>query len=126
MQFTKLKTEERQKIFLAVEQWQMSGEHMPRGSFLQLLDDLILQNTAKSNLWLINNYTIKPKLLSSFVTLVFATHDKIVPLSSIESLAEELPNNRIYEIDSGHLGFLIGSKTTEFNQFLLNWTKNLN
>ena len=125
IQYSKLKTEFQQKKFSAVERWQNSGQDLPIASFFQLLDKFIEKNIAKNNLWLINNYTIKPKLLYSFVTLVLATKDKITPLSSIEALITELPFKQIYNFDTGHLGFLIGSKNIEFNKFLLKWTKNL-
>ena len=125
IQYSKLKTEFQQKKFLAIERWQSSGQNLPRASFFQLLDKFIEKNIAKNNLWLINNYTIKPTLLCSFVTLVFATKDKITPLSSVEDLINQIPFKQIYNFDTGHLGFLIGSKNIEFNKFLLKWTKNL-
>ena len=125
IQFSKLKTKFQQKKFSAVERWQNSGQNLPRASFFQLLDKFIEKNIAKNNLWLINNYTIEPTILYSFVTLVFATKDKIIPLSSVKDLIKELPFKQIYNFDTGHLGFLIGSKNIEFNKFLLKWTKNL-
>lgn len=100
--------------FFAVEAWQFSGHPLSKATYNQLMHQFIDDNILKENLWSVDNVYINPSLFKKPVMLVSGTKDKIVPYTASNILSTLFTNATLYKYDTGHIGYLIGSKKTKF------------
>ncbi len=100
--------------FFEIEAWQFSGHPIPKAAYDQLMAKFIDENILLNNLWNIDNWPIDPSLFKKRVMLVSGTRDKIVPFNSTRALGALLPDAVIKKYDTGHIGYLVGSKREKF------------
>ncbi len=110
--------------FFAIEQWQFSGNDLPRGLYIEIMDDIIERNVTYNNLWKIGDITIDPSLINKQAIIVTGKKDKIVPNDSSKALGEILQHSTKFEYDTGHIGYLVGSQRKYFMLDLINALKN--
>lgn len=104
--------------FLMTEKWLHSGNNMTLESFRQIKEDFIEGDILMNNKWKkLNLENIKK--LNFFI--VYCKHDKIAPKNSIAPLIKLLRNPQVLELDSGHIGFLLGKDSEKFYNFYEKW-----
>jgi polyhydroxyalkanoate synthase len=107
--------------FFAIEHWQFSGHALPKALYNQLMEDFIKNNIMLKNQWIINNNIINPALISKPVSIIIGTKDKIVASSSSKTLCDIIPNSTLFEYNTGHIGYLVGSQKEHFMIDLNKW-----
>lgn len=109
-----------QDIFFAVENWLGSGADLPRELFFDIIDNLIIREDKYQ--WIYQDQILDAKDFNSPVLLASGLRDEIVPFEASQPLVGSFKNASVVKFDSGHLGFLIGSKRkmlyNEINNFL--------
>jgi polyhydroxyalkanoate synthase len=74
------------------------------------MDEIIMDNMLANGKWVINGTVINPALIDVPVYLVAANQDEIVPKSSVLSLHGLLKESTMFEVDGGHISYLINDK----------------
>lgn len=97
-------------LFFRVENWLLSSIALPKGVYRQIMDDIIMGNMLANGKWTINDKVINPALIEAPVYQVIANQDEIAPRSSILSLHRLFKKSTIYEVDGGHISYLIKDK----------------
>ena len=85
------------------------------------MEDIVEKNILATMQWKVNNKIINPSMFQKPVYQVIARDDKIVPLSSILSLHKMMEQSTIFEVDGGHISYLIGSKINNFFKSYKSW-----
>lgn len=104
--------------FFDVERWQFSGHPIPRKTYDDLMDRFIDGNILEKGLWVVDGIAIDPTKIKMPIMMVICNKDKLVPKSSggiLSSLA------RVFEYNSGHIGYLVGSQKERFLKDLTDW-----
>jgi len=104
--------------FFEIERWQFSGHPIPRKAYDDLMDGFIDDNILAKGLWSVDGIVIDPGKLLMPVMIVVGKKDKLVPKSScgiLSSLA------KVFEYNSGHIGYLVGSQRERFMRDLKEW-----
>lgn len=97
-------------LFFRVENWLLSSIDLPKGVYRQIMDEIIMDNMLANGKWVINGTVINPALIDVPVYLVAANQDEIVPKSSVLSLHGLLKESTMFEVDGGHISYLINDK----------------
>lgn len=109
------------ETFFAIEHWQFSGHDLPRALYNQLMEDFIQSNIMFRNQWVVQDHTINPSLITKPVMMIIGTKDKIVPTHSSRPLCNIIPNVTLFEYNTGHIGYLVGSQREHFMLDLHEW-----
>lgn len=107
--------------FFDVERWQFSGHSIPRKAYDDLMDRFIDGNILANGSWALDGVVIDPAKLSMPVMMVTCNKDKLVPKSSGGIL---FGCSKVFEYNSGHIGYLVGSHREQFLKDLMAWIKN--
>jgi polyhydroxyalkanoate synthase len=119
--YSKCKTFEEKELFFRIEQWLMSGNSLPKTTYYEIMEDIATKNILNSMKWEMNNKIIAPSSFTKPVYQLIARDDKIVPLTTILSLHKALKQSTIFEVESGHIGYLISSKINIFFKSYKSW-----
>ena len=109
------------EAFFAIEHWQFSGHDLPRALYNQLMEDLIGSNAMLKKQWVLKDQIIDLALITKPVMMVIGTKDKIVPTHSSRPLCDIIPNITLFEYNTGHIGYLVGSQREHFMLDLHEW-----
>jgi len=96
--------------FVQIENWVNDGVTMTQPVFLECFDEILGHNKLINNRWYINNTLITPSQIDIPIKSVVFKKDKIVPLPSALSFAEQCKKVNLLQIDSGHIGAIINPK----------------
>ena len=99
-------------LFLRVENWLLSSVALPKGVYRQIMDDIVMDNMLANGKWAISNKVINPALIEVPVYQVTANQDEIAPRSSILSLHRLFKKSTMFEVEGGHISYLIKDKLT--------------
>lgn len=121
--FEKYETIKNKKIFLNTEKWIMSENLISKGVIREIFQGFGLENKALSNKWLISGEVVSLSNIKIPTFILAGQRDKIVPISSCNLLSLSIENSYTYIINTGHIGFLVGSKSAEFLNELKGWFK---
>lgn len=109
--------------FFAIEKWQFSGHDLPRGLYIELMDDIIGKNIMFNNMWNIDGKIIDPSIITNEVIIITGTKDRIVPSCSSSPLVNIIQQSKKFEYNTGHIGYLVGSQKEHFMLDLINSLK---
>ncbi len=93
-----------------IENWLLSGTALPKGTYMQIMDEIIGNNILMKLQWQVNNVIINPSLITKPVYQVVADNDKIAPSSSILPLHKLFKKSTLFEVKGGHISYLINNK----------------
>ncbi len=105
--FSTLKSEEERDLAFRIENWLLSGTALPKSTYLQIMNDIIRDNMFVELQWKVNNIIIDPSLIVKPIYQITANNDKLVPKSSILALHKLLKNSTFFEVEGGHISYLI-------------------
>lgn len=109
--------------FFAIEDWQFSGYDLPKALYNQLMEEFICLNIMAKKCWVIGENIIDPSLIKKPVMMVIGTKDKIVTAESSRALCDIISSVTLFEYDTGHIGYLVGSQRQNFMLDLKKWIK---
>ena len=109
------------ELFFAIESWQFSGYPLPRATYNELMHEIVEKNILRSNMWDVEGTIINVRAIHCAVALITGTKDRIVPMSSTSSLHTIIPHTTLYEYNTGHIGYLIGSRKKQFFEDISAW-----
>lgn len=104
--------------FFDVERWQFSGHSIPRKAYDDLMDRLIDDNILAKGLWIVDGVAIDLNRLEMPIMMVVGKKDKLIPSSSLGIFLEI---GKVCEYDTGHIGYLVGSKREIVTKDLMEW-----
>lgn len=104
--------------FFEVERWQFSGHPIPRKAYDDLMGRFIDGNILVKGLWVVDGVVIDPAGLDMPVMMVTCTKDRLVPKGSGGILSSFA---KVFEYNSGHIGYLVGSQRERFLKDLTRW-----
>lgn len=107
--------------FFAIEHWQFSGYDLPKALYNQLMEEFIGSNIMFDNQWKVGSHAIDPALIKKPVMMVVGTKDKIVTTKSSKVLCDIISNITLFEYNTGHIGYLVGSQKQNFMVDLKEW-----
>ncbi len=90
--------------FVALEDWASDGPPLALPVARALFDDLFAANLTGRGAWRVGGVAVDPEALGIPVLDVVALRDRLVPPGSALGLGERL------DIDSGHVGMVVGSR----------------
>lgn len=96
--------------FAQIENWVNDGIDMTQPVFIECFEEMLGQNKLMENRWYINDQLINPALIDIPIMSVVFKKDRIVPLPSALSFAEQCQKVNLLQIDSGHIGAIINRK----------------
>jgi len=108
--FFKLTSNKDKDLSFKIERWLLSGFALPQATYRQIMDDLIEQNILVNNKWTISGKIINPELINKPIYQIIANNDHLVPKSSILPLLTSFKNSTIFEVEGGHISYLINDK----------------
>ena len=104
--------------FVTTEDWANSGEPLPLNAARQLFDDLYKRNISGRDQWQIGGRAVGPRALSAPSLSIRSRADQIVPAATSPLL------DRIWDLDTGHVGMVIGSRRrTQLWEPLADWLR---
>ena len=104
--------------FFEIERWQFSGHPIPRLAYDELMDKFIGNNILQKGSWVVDGTIIDVNKLQMPIMLILGKKDKLVPRNSASILHSF---SKIFEYNSGHIGYLVGSQREEFVKDLVGW-----
>ena len=110
--------------FSAIENWLDDGLNMTAPLFKTCINNFILQNQPANNKWSVSGSIIDPDKIKLPALCVIGTDDKIVPPSAAMPLALSLPNAKIEQIGSGHVGIVTSGKH-QVAELIQRWVKKI-
>ncbi len=105
--------------FFEVERWQFSGHPIPRKAYDQLINEWIGGSIFGDGF---KGIEVNPENIKSPAMMVVCKKDKLVPVSSIKVPRDAI---KVFEYNTGHIGYLVGSKRQKFIEDLIEWLKTI-
>lgn len=90
--------------FVTTEDWANSGEPLPLNAARQLFDDLYERNISGRDQWRIGGCAVGPAAVNAPSLSIRSRADQIVPAATSPHL------DTIWDLDTGHVGMVIGSR----------------
>lgn len=116
--FFAIQSAEEKDLAFRIENWLLSGLALPKGTYEQIMNDIIRDNMLVQLQWKVNNIIIDPSLIMKPVYQIAANNDKIVPKSSILALHKLLKKPTLFEVEGGHISYLINNNISSlFERF---------
>ncbi|MFN7038812.1 MAG: alpha/beta fold hydrolase [Alphaproteobacteria bacterium] len=109
--FNNLKKPAVMNLFVAVEHWIKDGNDLSKKVIIDLVENFSINNITCHNKWFIKNKPINLSKVNFPVFVAIPTKDKIVPIESTLPILTQIERKTIVEIDTGHIGMIIGSKS---------------
>lgn len=97
--------------FITLEDWANEGEALPLPAARELIEDFFGADLPGKGNWQVGGMRMKEELAVPLLHCT-AAHDRITP-------AQSAPHGDIREIDSGHVGMVVGSARTALHDALL-------
>ncbi|MDP4708520.1 MAG: hypothetical protein NWS20_00740 [Rickettsiaceae bacterium] len=110
------------ELFMQVEDWLQSGNKISKSIYREIIQDFCQRNILHNKNWYIGADLVELNNIEIPVCIVYAKEDQIVPYISTEPLQKQIKNTTLIEVEGGHIGYLISSKSkfqTQYNQWLL-------
>jgi polyhydroxyalkanoate synthase len=95
---------DRQRAFIALEDWANGGNPLPYGAGRQLMEDFIAADLPGSGEWRVGGIVADPARITCPAIEFVSRHDRIVPAAS----AADLPDR--HDVGAGHVGMIVGSR----------------
>lgn len=108
--------------FFEIERWQFSGHAISRKTYDDLMNHFIDDNILVKKLWIVDQIVIDPSKIKLPIMIVSGSKDKLVPTYSSSVLSGF---GDLFEYNSGHIGYLVGSQRKQFVEDLAAWIENL-
>lgn len=113
------------KSFVAIEKWVNDGISITSKTLFDCLD-LLNNNITYQGNWKILNKVIIPENFSKPCFIALPINDKLVPISSSQVLIDKFKNKHVEEVNTGHIGLIIGKNAPEKLWLpLKNWLTNI-
>ncbi|MCC8417945.1 MAG: alpha/beta fold hydrolase [Rickettsia endosymbiont of Bryobia graminum] len=107
--FFTITSPEKKDLYFRIENWLLSGFALPKGTYQQIMDEVINNNIFAKNLWKVDNVIIDPSLITKPIYQIIAGDDRIVPESSILPLHRLLKKSTLFKVAGGHISYLINN-----------------
>lgn len=102
------------KHFVATEDWVNSGQPIPAKLVAECIDTFYRKNATYKDCWMLkNNIRVDVKTIKAKTLIISPKHDHIVPHASSSAITGSLSNASQLNVDSGHIGMLVGRKAKE-------------
>ncbi len=108
--FFSIADKKQKDLFFRIENWLLSSMSLPKGVYRQIMDNMVMQNMLANSQWIVNGTAIDPVLINIPVYQIAAHRDEIVPRQSILSLHRLFKESTIFEVEGGHISYLINDK----------------
>jgi len=95
--------------FIAIEDWLSDGVSMAVPAAKNLLIDWNLNNDPLNSKWQLLGQTVDINTIETPTLVICGASDCITPLNVAAPLATCIPNSQLLEIQSGHIGMIVGS-----------------
>lgn len=121
-EFPTLKTKEDRDYFSAIEIWANDCVPLPREVAVQCFLDCQQENQTYLRKWTVGEYCVDPLQITVPTLIAAPQHDRIVPQGSAVALAKQLPNAKLLNPKTGHIGMITGTRRlSELWRPLITW-----
>lgn len=96
--------------FVAIEDWLNDGVALPSGVARDCLRDWYTANAPSHGRWRIAGQAVDARRLGLPSLVVVPHADRIVPADCAAALADTIPGAERLDIDSGHIGMMVGPR----------------
>jgi polyhydroxyalkanoate synthase subunit PhaC len=96
--------------FVTLEDWANEGEPLPYPAARELMEDLFGSDLPGSSQWRVAGKLMSDRLICPLLNIT-ASNDRITP-------AATAPEGRAVQIDSGHVGMIVGSARAKLHEAL--------
>jgi polyhydroxyalkanoate synthase len=103
---------QRNTQFIAVEDWLNDGVAVSAAVAEECLLGWYQHNTPHNNAWQVGDDFVAPHNISLPTLIVTPKHDKIVPPAAALGLRNTLPYAAVIQPNTGHIGMVVGRKST--------------
>jgi polyhydroxyalkanoate synthase len=120
--YFELSLEADKELFMQVEDWLQSGNKISKSIYREITKDFCQRNILHNKNWYIGEDLVELQNIKVPVCIVYAKDDQIAPYISMEPLQKQIKNTTLIEVEGGHIGYLISSKSRfriQYNQWLL-------
>ncbi len=111
--FYQMNNEERESIFVAIEDWLNDGVDLPFGIAQETIIDWFIKNKTGQGDWVINNVNITPSKIEHPVLVVASKKDRLVDFESASIVADNASDTTLIETQCGHIGMIAGHNAIE-------------
>ncbi|WP_341763634.1 alpha/beta fold hydrolase [Candidatus Tisiphia endosymbiont of Beris chalybata] len=108
--FFVIKSLKEKDLTFRIENWLLSGAALPKGTYMQIMDEIIGNNMFMKLQWQVDNVIMNPSLITKPVYQIVADNDKIAPGSSILPLHKLFKKSTLIKVKGGHISYLINNK----------------
>ncbi len=102
--------EEREKLFVAVEDWLNDGVDLPASLARTCITEWYGENRPGAGQWTVGGKAVQPQNLNVPVLIVAAQRDRLVPPGSSLALLPSLQHGTSLIPDLGHIGMMAGRR----------------
>ncbi|MBL4740398.1 MAG: alpha/beta fold hydrolase [Sneathiella sp.] len=114
----------RAEEFVALEDWLNDGIPLVKNVAAECFKGWYGENSPYLGSWHINGDVVRPQSLTIPTLIAVPASDRIVPPGSALGLAEQIPNAKVINPPSGHIGMVAGSRAkTGLWQDVIDWIK---
>lgn len=99
----------RATLFVALEDWLNDGVPLAAPVARECIGGWYGENTPARNRWIVAGQPVRPDQLNIPTIALIPARDRIVPPESAGALADMIPACHRVDIESGHIGMVVGS-----------------